>query len=154
NLESRLYFVHKGIEKLFESSSLEGGVELAERISGDTSIGHALCYCRAVEALAGASVPERAGWLRMILLELERLYNHVGDVGAILTDTGFAVAHAHMLRLRETLLRCNARLAGHRLLRGNLVPGGLARDLPAPELDGLLGTVTRVLADFDEMVEI
>jgi Ni,Fe-hydrogenase III large subunit/Ni,Fe-hydrogenase III component G len=154
NLESRLYFVHKGIEKLFESKPVAEGVLLAERISGDSSVGHALAYCQAIETLADVRVPPRAGRLRVVLLELERLYNHVADVGAICTDTGFTVANAHAMRLREDIVRLNARLSGHRLLRGMLAPGGLTRDISAEQLVDVQTTIARVLADFMELVEI
>jgi Ni,Fe-hydrogenase III large subunit/Ni,Fe-hydrogenase III component G len=154
NLESRMYFVHKGIEKLFESATLVQGVKLAERISGDSSVAHALAFCQAVEALAGVTIPPRAAYLRVVLLELERLYNHIADVGAICTDTGFAVANAHALRLREDLLRLNARLVGHRLLRGSLIPGGVARDFGAAQIADALGTISRISAEFDQIVEI
>ena len=154
NLESRMYFVHKGIEKLFESATLVRGIELAERISGDSSVAHALAFCQAVESLAGAIIPPRAAYLRVVLLELERLYNHIADVGAICTDTGFAVANAHALRLREDLLRLNARLAGHRLLRGALRPGGVARDFGAEQIDDARGSIARIVADFNQIVEI
>src|SRR5262249_45135512 len=73
NLESRLYFVHKGIEKLFETMPITKGVELAERISGDSSVTHAMAFCQAVESLAGVAVPPRADYLRVVLLELERI---------------------------------------------------------------------------------
>jgi len=154
NLESRMYFVHKGIEKLFESATLDQGVKLAERISGDSSVAHALTFCQAVEALAGVTIPSRAAYLRVVLLELERLYNHIADVSAISTDTGFAVANAHALRLREDLLRLNARLAGHRLLRGTLVPGGVARDFGAEQIADARDSVDRISADFNHIVEI
>jgi Ni,Fe-hydrogenase III large subunit len=154
NLETRLYFVHKGTEKLFETVPFDRTVALAERISGDTSVGHALAYCQALEALAGVAVPRRAALARVLLLELERLYNHVGDVGAILNDTGFAFAHAHCGRLREDLMRANARLAGHRLLRGVLAPGGLARDVPADAARAAAGEAARVAAELDRVVEI
>ena len=154
NLESRMYFVHKGIEKLFESATLDQGVKLAERISGDSSVAHALTFCQAVEALAGVTIPSRAAYLRVVLLELERLYNHIADVGAICTDTGFAIANAHALRLREDLLRLNARLAGHRLLRGILVPGGVSRDFGAEQIADARDSVARINADFDHIVEI
>jgi Ni,Fe-hydrogenase III large subunit/Ni,Fe-hydrogenase III component G len=152
DMKSRLYFTHKGTEKLFEGRTLPAGVELAERISGDSSVGHALAYCQAVEAAAGAAVPERARHLRVVLLELERLYNHVGDVGMIASDTGFAVAHAHCFRIRERLLRLNKRLSGSRLLRGALVPGGVTVDLP-PGLDAA-GEAAAALRDFEEIVAI
>jgi len=154
NLESRMYFVHKGIEKLFESVTLADGVKLAERISGDSSVGHALAFCQAVEALTGMAIPPRAAYLRVVLLELERLYNHVADAGAICTDTGFAVANAHALRLREDLLRLNARLVGHRLLRDALRPGGVARDLTAEQIADARDSIDRIVADFDQIVEI
>jgi len=152
NLKIRLYFTHKGTEKLFEGRRPAEGVELAERISGDTTIGHTLAYCQALEALAGVEIPARAQALRVILLEMERLYNHVADFGAICTDTGFAVAHSHCLRLRERLLRLNKRLTGNRLLRGGLTPGGVTYELPSA-LD-LAVELDSALADFNEIVEI
>jgi len=152
DLKIRLYFTHKGTEKLFEGRLPADGVELAERISGDTTIGHSLAYCQALESLAETKVPSRAGYLRVILLEMERLYNHIADFGAIANDTGFAIANAHCLRLRERLLRLNKRLTGNRLLRGGVVPGGVRFDLP----DGLdlSAELYSILADFNEIVDI
>jgi Ni,Fe-hydrogenase III large subunit/Ni,Fe-hydrogenase III component G len=152
DLKIRLYFTHKGTEKLFEGRAPAAGVELAERISGDTTVGHALAYCQALEALAGAEVPERARYLRVILLEMERLYNHIADFGAIANDTGFAVAHAHCFRIRERLLRLNKRLTGNRLLRGGIVLGGVGYVIPAG-LD-LAAELSQILADFSEIVAI
>jgi Ni,Fe-hydrogenase III large subunit len=88
----------------------------------------------------------------VVLLELERLYNHVGDFGMIANDTGFAVAHSHCFRIRERLLRLNKRLTGHRLMRGALGPGGVRVDLPSG-LD-VVAEVQGALRDFDEIVEI
>jgi Ni,Fe-hydrogenase III large subunit/Ni,Fe-hydrogenase III component G len=150
DMKARLYFTHKGTEKLFEGREPAAGVELAERISGDTTVGHALAFCQALEAAAGAPVPERAQYLRVVLLEMERLYNHVADFGAIANDTGYAVAHSHCFRIRERLLRLNKQLTGNRLLRGGIVPGGVGADLPAG-LD-LPGEVEAVLRDFEEIV--
>jgi Ni,Fe-hydrogenase III large subunit len=152
DLKIRLYFTHKGTERLFEGRRPSEGLELAERISGDTTVGHSLAYCQALEALAGTEVPERARFLRVILLELERLYNHIADFGAIANDTGFAFAHAHCFRLRERLLRLNKQLTGNRLLRGGIVPGGVGCDLPK-KLD-LPGELDVLLEDFNEIVEI
>ncbi len=152
DLKARLYFTHKGTEKLFEGRLPAEGVELAERISGDATVGHSLAYCQAVESLAGTDVPARARYLRVILLELERLYNHIADFGVIANDTGFAVAHAHCSRLRERVLRLNRRITGNRLLRGSLLPGGVGRDLPAG-LD-LPAELEEILADFNEVVGI
>ncbi|HEU4401178.1 MAG TPA: NADH-quinone oxidoreductase subunit C [Candidatus Polarisedimenticolia bacterium] len=160
DMKARLYYTHKGTEKLFEGRGPDEAIELAERISGDTSIGHALAFCQAIEALAGVEAPPRARHIRVVLLEMERLYNHVADFGSIANDTGFAVAHAHAFRIREALLRLNKRLTGHRLLRGLLVPGGVVRDLPA-DLAGDPGDdlslpreLGRVGADFEAVVAI
>jgi Ni,Fe-hydrogenase III large subunit/Ni,Fe-hydrogenase III component G len=154
NLETRLGFVHKGIEKLFETLPLPRTPELAERISGDTSVGHRLAFCQALEALAGCRIPARAAWLRVVLLELERLYNHVGDVGMILNDTGYAFAHAHCFRLREELFRVNARLTGHRLLRGAIVPGGVTAGLAAAGLTPVADDIARIVHEFIEIAAL
>jgi Ni,Fe-hydrogenase III large subunit/Ni,Fe-hydrogenase III component G len=152
NMQLHLYFTHKGVEKLFEGKSPAEGVALAERISGDTTIGHSLAYCQAIESLAGCEIPDRARYLRVILLEMERLYNHIADFGAICTDTGFAFAHSQCMRLRERLLRLNKQLTGNRLLRGGIVPGGVGHDLPGDI--NLASELNVILADFDEVAEI
>jgi Ni,Fe-hydrogenase III large subunit/Ni,Fe-hydrogenase III component G len=153
-MRARLYFTHKGTEKLFEGRTPDEGVELAERISGDTGVGHALAFCQAIESLAGMEAPPGAAAIRTVLLELERLYNHIADVGALAADTGFAIGQSHCLRLREAALRLNKLVAGHRLLRGVVVPGGVrisAADLAAVEL---VPALARLAVDFDEVVGI
>ena len=152
SLETRLGFVHKGTEKLFETLPFERTTELAERISGDTSVGHAVAWCRTVESLAGCTVPPRAAALRAVLLEMERLYNHVGDVGMIVNDTGFAFGHAHCFRLREELLRLNERLTGHRLMRGAVIPGGVSSAVTVPAT--LAAEVARVVREFEEVAHL
>jgi Ni,Fe-hydrogenase III large subunit len=154
NLETRLGFVHKGTEKLFESLPLARAPELAERISGDTSVGHALALCQALETLSGCHIPARAAWLRVLALELERLYNHVGDVGMIVNDTGYAFGHAHCFRLREQLLRLNARLTGHRLLRGAIVPGGVAGTLATAALERPARELQRIASEFFQVARL
>lgn len=154
NLETRLGFVHKGIEKLFETLPFHRAPELAERVSGDESVAHVLALCQALEALAGCAVPPRALWLRVVLLELERLYNHVGDFGMIVNDTGFAFGHAHCFRLREELLRLNERLTGHRLLRGAIVPGGVAGPIATASLDEPGRQVADLVAEFSEIARL
>ena len=151
-MRARLYFTHKGTEKLFAGRLPENGVELAERVSGDTSVGHAVAFCEALEAAAHTTIPPRAQQLRLTLLELERLYNHITDVGAILADTGFPVGQAHCLRVRETVLRCNKQLTGHRLLRGVVIPGGV-RPVSGPG-DALAAALESVVRDFNDVVEI
>lgn len=154
NLETRLGFVHKGVEKLFETLPFERTVALAERISGDESVAHALAYCQALERLAGCTIPPRAAWLRVVLLELERLYNHVGDVGMIVNDTGFAFGQAHCFRLRERLLRVNEGLTGHRLLRGAVVPGGIDGPAATAVLSDAVAEVRHVVDEFTEIADV
>jgi Ni,Fe-hydrogenase III large subunit/Ni,Fe-hydrogenase III component G len=154
NLETRLGFVHKGIEKLFETLPFDRAPELAERVSGDESAAQALAFCQALEALAGCAVPARAAWLRVILLELERLYNHVGDVGMIVNDTGFAFGHAHCFRVREELLRLNEQLTGHRLLRGAIVPGGVVGPIEKASLDIVARRVAHLVAEFSQIARL
>jgi Ni,Fe-hydrogenase III large subunit/Ni,Fe-hydrogenase III component G len=148
NLETRLGFVHKGTEKLFEGLTFDRAPALAERISGDTSVGHVLAYCQALETLAGCAVPPRASRLRVALLELERIYNHVGDVGMIVNDTGVAFGHAHCFRIREELLRLNERLTGHRLLRGAVTPGGVTGPITKVSLAEAATRVEELVAEF------
>ncbi|MGP4050186.1 hydrogenase large subunit [Streptomyces sp. 2A115] len=138
-LKARLWFVHKGIEKLFQGRSVAAGLPLAERISGDTAVGHALAYCLAVEEATGTAVPEPAQCARAMLLELERLHNHVADLGMLCNDVGHGILNAHAQRVREQLLRLNDTVTGHRLLRGGVVPGGSTlRTLPSPaQLDAI-----------------
>jgi len=154
NLETRLGFVHKGVEKLFETLPFARTCELAERISGDESVAHALGYCQALETLAGCLPPPRAAWLRVVLLELERLYNHVGDVGMIVNDTGLAFGHAHCFRLREELLRLNERLTGHRLLRGAVVPGGVGGPIVERPLHDVAARAGALVGEFLDVVAL
>jgi Ni,Fe-hydrogenase III large subunit/Ni,Fe-hydrogenase III component G len=164
DVKQRLFFTHKGTEKLFEGRTPEAGVVLAERVSGDTTAGHALAFCRAVETAAGIIVPPRAAHVRATLVELERIYNHVADFGMIVSDTGFALAHAHAYRIRERLFRLNQRLTGSRLLRGAIVIGGVSRDAgervlaSAPHRDdadaGFLGPLDEAVRAFLDLVDI
>lgn len=147
-MRARLWFVHKGVERLFQERTALEGVALAERISGDSAVGHSLAYCLAVEDACGIAVPQQAQALRAVLLEMERLYNHTGDLGALCNDVGYGVVHSHALRLRERLLRMNATVAGHRLLRGCIVPGGtVVRSLPDLAALEEVGAAVQELAD-------
>lgn len=124
-LKARLWFVHRGLEKLFQGRQADGAVELAERVSGDTSVAHALAHFLAIEDALEIDLPDEVHRLRALLVELERLYNHVTDLGALANDVGFSLANAHAQRIREQLLRLNAAVTGHRLLRGAVRPGAV-----------------------------
>jgi len=128
-LEERLGYVHKGIEKRFEALGFAEGHRLAGRVSGDSTVAYAWAYAQAAEAIAGVAVPARAAWLRALLLELERIANHLGDLGYLGNDGGFAFGLAQFSRLREEVLRTNLAAFGHRLLMDVVVPGGVAHDL-------------------------
>lgn len=147
-LKARLWFVHRGIEKLFHGRIAAGAVDLAERISGDTSAAHALAHSLAVEDALGIELPEEVHRLRALIIELERLYNHATDLGALANDIGYGIANTHAQRVRERLLRLNAAVTGHRLLRGAIRPGGIAlQGLPdTTELQHLAADVAEVAA--------
>lgn len=153
-LQLRMFYVHKGIEKLFESLPVNHGVRLAESISGDSGFAHATAFCHAIERAAGVEPPPRARALRTICLELERLYNHVADLGAICTDVAFVTAHMHAMRLKERLLRMNEDLTGNRLLRGMACLGGVRFDLDADQLRALGGVVDDLERQFRDLMEL
>jgi Ni,Fe-hydrogenase III large subunit/Ni,Fe-hydrogenase III component G len=154
NLEERLGYVHKGIEKRFESLPWEQGHRLAGRVSGDTTVAHALAYCMALESMSGTAVPERAHWIRALLLERERIANHCGDLGAIANDAAFAFFWYQMARLREGLLRTNGELFGHRLLMDRVAPGGVATDLTVAARATIVRELEEFLADFERLITI
>ncbi len=128
-LEERLGYTHKGIEKRFEGMDLLVGQRLAGRVSGDSHAAYSWAYCMAVEAALGLVVPERALWLRALFLEIERVTNHLGDLGALGNDVALSFGFAQFWRLKEEWLRLAARLFGHRYLFDRIVPGGVAADL-------------------------
>jgi len=128
-LEERLGYAHKGIEKRFESMPLADGHRLAGRVSGDNSVAYAWAYVQAAEAIAEVRAPPRAAWLRALALERERIANHLGDLGYLGNDGGFAFGLAQFSRLKEDVLRANREAFGHRMLMDYIVPGGVAGDL-------------------------
>jgi len=129
-LEERLGYAHKGIEKRFEALSLFDACRLAGRVSGDSTVAYAWAYAQAVEAIAGTEAPPRAAWLRALALEQERLSNHLGDLGYLGNDCGFAFGLAQFSRLKEDVLRTNQAVFGHRLAMDYIVPGGTSIDVP------------------------
>lgn len=153
-LELRHFWKHRGVEKLFENLSIVSGPALAEKVSGDTSFGHSLCYCQAGETLMGVEAPPRARYLRTLFLELERLHNHIGDVGAICNDTAYALAHAHCARMKERIMQLNDRLTGSRFLRGVNIVGGVTVNLRPNQLDEIVPALDEIEKDFSELTQI
>jgi len=143
-LEERLGYVHKGIERRFTELDVFDAHRLAARVSGDSAVAFSWAYCQALEAIAGMAIPPRAAWLRALCLELERIANHLGDLGALGNDAGFAFGLAQFSRLKEHLLRaCDAAL-GERYLMNAIVPGGTRFDLGIIEAQGLKSAVTAI----------
>jgi Ni,Fe-hydrogenase III large subunit/Ni,Fe-hydrogenase III component G len=153
-LEPRLGYTHKGSEKLFEVLPLNDKVRLSEKISGDSSFSHSLAFCQALESLSDLLPPKRARYLRVIYLELERLANHFGDIGAIMMDTGFNFGGASGARLREMIMQINARITGSRFLRGVNLAGGVAKDISENEKKILPVELEIIVKDFSEVIKI
>ncbi|WP_418790846.1 NADH-quinone oxidoreductase subunit C [Phosphitispora sp. TUW77] len=154
NLEARFFYTHRGMEKLCEGTTPNHGLLIAERICGACSLSHSTAFCQAVEKLANTKVPDRANFIRTIGLELERLYNHIGDVGNICAGTGFAFGTMHGARLKEEIMRLNERVFGSRFLRGINIPGGVRRDIRENDCEAILSTLRDVEKDFRELTDI
>jgi Ni,Fe-hydrogenase III large subunit len=144
-LEERLGYVHKGIEQRFTQLRLLDGHRLAARVSGDSAVAYSWAYCQALESMAYASIPARAAWLRALALESERIANHLGDLGALGNDAGFAFGLAQFSRLKESWLRASEAAFGQRYLLDFVVPGGTRIDPPITGLSGLVACA-RMLA--------
>jgi len=154
NLEEKLGYVHKGIEKRFESMSWTDAPQLAARVSGDTTVAHSLAFAQAVEAMTGCRPPERALWLRALFLERERIANHLGDLGAICNDVAFTMLFYQFHRLKEILVRANVKLFGHRFMMDRIVPGGVIENIDAEGVAAILSETDRLAAEFEQLVTI
>jgi Ni,Fe-hydrogenase III large subunit len=132
-----LGYVHKGIEQLFAKTHLLAGQRLAARVSGDSCVAFSWAYCQALEGMAATALQPRALWLRALALESERIANHLGDLGALGNDAGFAFGLAQFSRLKELWLRALEAALGQRYLFDFVVPGGVARDAERDPLEQL-----------------
>jgi len=153
-LEERLGYVHKGIESLTAGRSVDHAGKLAGRTSGDSTVAYALAFSRAVEAALAVQVPRRAVWLRALMAELERLANHLGDIGAICNDAAFTLMHAHCGVLRERVLRASDVAFGHRLMRDCIVPGGITADLRDEGFNAVRTLVAEIRLRFPALIEL
>jgi Ni,Fe-hydrogenase III large subunit/NADH:ubiquinone oxidoreductase subunit C len=149
----RLFFKHRGMEKRFEGLSPLLGVLLAERISGVDSVAHALAFCQAVETASQCEVPIRARYLRTILAELERLYNHLHYLGHLCHTTTLKVGEAQGKLLEEQCKQLNGVFTGSRFLRGLLKPGGLRRDLDPHALPARLRGLEIAIVEYMDALE-
>ena len=153
-LEERLGYVHKGIERRFTELPLLEGHRLAARVSGDSAVAFSWAYCQALEGLAGSWVPPRAAWLRALALELERIANHLGDLGALGNDAGFAFGLSQFSRLKEQLLRHNEAAFGQRYLLDFVVPGGTRVDLAADGAAALSAHIPALSAEVQVLHDV
>ena len=153
-LEERLGYTHKGIERRFQDLPLAAGHKLAARISGDSAVAFSWAYCMALEGLCGVAPSPRAAWLRALCLERERIANHLGDLGALGNDAGFAVGLAQFSRLKEDLLRVNERAFGSRYLMDTVVPGGLAADVSEEQREVMRKQLPGLSAEVEALREI
>jgi Ni,Fe-hydrogenase III large subunit/Ni,Fe-hydrogenase III component G len=156
NLEPRLFYTHRGLEKRIEGLPVDDAFHVAERMCGVCSVSHALGFCEASEQIGGVVVPRRARVLRTIALELERLYNHVGDIGNISAGASYHYGTSAGLRMKEPLQQLAEALSGNRFLRGLVVPGGARVDL-TPELaraiEVAMDSTAEALASLMERIE-
>lgn len=154
HLEPELGYTHKGSEKLFEMLPLSEKVKLSERISGDSSFSHALAFCQAIETISETRITKRAKYIRVIFAELERIANHLNDVGFILNDTAFSFGGSNGQRLKERIMQLNQSLSGDRFFRGAMVIGGVTKDI-SEELQKLIKSELEVIkTDFAEVIDI
>jgi len=154
HLDAKLFFTHRGIEKAVEGLTIDKAFYQAERICGACTASHALSYSQAVESIAGAVISNRARYLRVIVAELERLHNHVGDIGNLCAGLGFAVGVSNGARLKEELMRLNELVTGNRFLRGLIVPGGAALDITTEIAHEISRMLRAIETDFIEVLDL
>jgi Ni,Fe-hydrogenase III large subunit/Ni,Fe-hydrogenase III component G len=154
NLETRLFYTHKGTEKLAESMKLDQALLLSERIAGDEAMANSMAYCQALEKIAGADVPKRALGIRTVCAEMERMYNHLGTLAGMATDVGFAYGSARLNILKERMMQLNEQITGSRLLFGVNRIGGVGIDLTGDRQRLLADTTNHVLKDFERVISM
>jgi len=153
-LEERLGYTHKGIDRRFQDFTLAEGYRLAGRCSGDSTVAYAWAYAQAAESALAIVVPPRARWLRGLMLEIERIANHLNDLGALGNDAAFGFALAQFSRLREDWLRLCDAVFGHRLMMDRVVPGGAAADLRADARRAIAALAQRTEAESRALQDI
>lgn len=154
-LEGKLFFTHKGVEKLLEGKTPEEAMPFIERVSTDMSASHALAFCQAVEECGETPAPARAAYARALIGELERVTMHIHDISNMAgMGTGYTIMAAQGFRIKEKMVRLSDRLFGNRFWRGGIVPGGVARDFDAGELSRIGDTVEEVCREMEQLVDI
>lgn len=152
NLEIRMFYKHRGIEKLAEGKKPDQCTTIAESISGDESVCNATAFSMAIEKICRVQVPTRAWFLRTILLELERIYSHLGDMAGMIVDVALARGASPFFILREEIFRQNDSLTGSRFAKGMICPGGINGDISNSRLEVLSVMLDKFLLDFTAAV--
>lgn len=151
NLEPRLFYTHRGLEKRIEGLVVEDALCVVERICGVCSVAHGLGFCEAVERIAGVEITGKARVLRTLALELERLYNHVGDLGNIAAGASYHYGTSAGQRMKEAVQKVNEELSGHRFLRGLVSLGGVRRELTSEIEQALVSLLAATRAGLDDL---
>ncbi|AFM39398.1 Ni,Fe-hydrogenase III large subunit [Desulfosporosinus acidiphilus SJ4] len=154
NLEAQLYFVHKGIEKLAESQSIEKCLYIAERVSGDETFANSLAYCQAIEKIAEMKIPVRAAYTRVLFAELERLTSHLGDLGGICLDTGYGFANFQFQMMRGWAYLIADELCGMRFLRSVNKLGGVRKDFVSGKEAKQIELLLKIRTELEDTVNI
>jgi Ni,Fe-hydrogenase III large subunit len=153
-VEQRFGYTHKGTEGLMIGAEIARAAQLAGRVSGDSTVAYGVAFAQAVETALEVTAPPRAQWLRALMIELERLANHLGDIGAVCNDASFGIMLAHCGILRERVLRAADAAFGHRLMRDRAVPGGVAADLENAGIDAIRSVIAEIRTRFPVLVRI
>ncbi|GAB6071733.1 hydrogenase large subunit [Venenivibrio stagnispumantis] len=153
-LEIRLFFKHRGIEKLAEGKKPEELLNFTDKISGDHSFAHTLAYIQAIEKLSDTKIPERAKYLRVLFAELERLMCNINDFGWLFQDVAYTFGAMNMFALKEDIMRLNKRLSGSRFNKGVLSFGGVNVDLNDEKIKDIIETVDKVYIKYEEFKKI
>lgn len=154
NLELRMGWTHRGVEKLFEGKNYQQAIILAECVSGDSSFAHSLAFSLAAEKISGISVDFQVNYIRAVFLELERMYNHVHDIGGMSIDVGFSFPAAYASIIKEAILQLNENLTGHRYLKKINRVGGIAVEIDEAAKKMIFESLEKIKKDFDELVKM
>ncbi|MBS3054493.1 MAG: NADH-quinone oxidoreductase subunit C [Candidatus Aenigmarchaeota archaeon] len=153
NMEIRMFYKHRGIEKLAEGKTPEECIGIAESISGDESVANAVAFCMAAEKIGGIVIPERARRIRTILMELERIYSHLGDIAGMIIDVAYPAGASPFFVMREEALRLNAELTGSRFMKNYVCIGGVRKDVSTDSAAKISRWLKEFSARFDSAVK-
>jgi len=155
NIEAKLYYTHRGIEKIAENENYMKVLLISERISGDETYTNSLAYCQAIEKINGITyLPERVIYSRVIFAELERICSHIGDIAGLCVDTGYIFANGQFGMMRRWIQQLCEQLTGSRFLRNANKPGGLRRDFIRNNEKIILECLNKLDKEFNETVSI